>query len=119
MRWAGGWLWGKTLRSSTGTLRQSHVSHPFIRLTIPLSAVRRASRVNSRPEIGSVVISSFHRTPPGSGLMKQPATTPPPPEDFPHPFRTLVSSDLQTMGDEYGRAMTAVESAPETDEEAG
>jgi hypothetical protein len=51
--------------------------------------------------------------------MKQTPTTPPAREDFPRPFPTLVSGDLQTTRDKCRRAMTDVESVPEADEKVG
>ncbi len=50
-----------------------------------------SSRVYSRSEIGSVVISPFHGTPLGSGVINQ--TPPPAPDNFSQPLRTLVVDD--------------------------
>jgi hypothetical protein len=66
---------------------------PNHRLKQPRLFQGEFSRVNSRSEIGNVVISLFHGTPLGSGVMKQTLATPPAHDCFPHRLRMLVVDD--------------------------
>ena len=70
-----------------------HPQSDHRRLKPPQLFQGELSRVNSRSEIGNVVISAFHGTPLESGVMKQTPATPPAPDCFPQRLRMLVVVD--------------------------